>query len=362
METAVVSKVPALTTLHTPRTPQRKRLLEAFGHEVTRKRPSPERTKAAIRTRGTWSGLKKTVGKAATGIENWARAKFDEGGARANARRADPNRVDALKEGKPVELETLPKRVRFEPVGEDVAITPSKPTIPIKERIELGKRGEGLFTVGEDGQVSGQVTERQLRLKEEKTGQIVTFTPMKFIETHANNKIRQMTDGSNKWTKVNGIDVLGIAKDDLPRMNIMFDDENGIEFNSKGKTDIGATIGKLREFAGSDESLQVILAFCHQYQIREIVANCLNDKDERVAFAPPPSAGWDLLTLNPDGTSTKVAERQQIGSAKIKISKTAEGNFRFDVNWVYASPLLNDADKPREANKYAFDPSLTGIR
>ena len=222
-----------------------------------------------------------------------------------------------------------------------------------KRIVNIRQRTGGTLKVGTDGRVSGTVKDQKIWLDQQAVAELVTFTPLEFVEHAANKTIGNPA----KWVTVGGKQISASSNADLKRMHIVIKNRDGTEFDSK-ENDIEVSVSKIGKFAGSDEVAKVIFSVAHQNHVRKMFS-FVNPRGESITMGPVPKGGWIPTVIAEDG-SVEEFPKEQIGNAVIELSDTPDGDIQVKVNWTQPFAYVNDPAKDREVSKHAFDPKFDG--
>lgn len=187
--------------------------------------------------------------------------------------------------------------------------------------------GHGLIQVDSNGHVTGTSVNAP-------PPKVDGFTPTAqstaamLIEAKGNDRLQSLTGDQ-------AAAVHSVATADWPRMNIIWDDGHGGQYNTK-TNDAADSVAKMRAFTGSDEATKVLSCILHQHEVRTIVRAITAPDGTVVTFQPPPK-GYDAQVTDSSGHVQRIKNPGQIGDARITISKTAAGDFEVNVDWDYLS-------------------------
>ena len=205
----------------------------------------------------------------------------------------------------------------------------------IKTTISTAQKIAGnVLNISEQGEVTGTFTHVTSNISHVLgDGKPTDFAS--YLEERSNTLLK----GSNESFKtINGISIPNKHADDVYRMHFLIGDEgydtykSGFSNTSEQDAHLKRSVGKLRALTGSDEATGVIASALHQHFLRDTVRGARNDKGQEISFSPVGSGYEDVRIYKPDGNYESF-DSKQIAAARVKVTKTDEGNFRFDVKW-----------------------------
>lgn len=235
------------------------------------------------------------------------------------------------------------------------------------------RAAHGLFEVDEDGQISQSVHNAKVYVGGVMSGGQAVDLAAKLGESWQANYDKTIPPKSKEGeasapnpqlATVGGVEIYNKAKDDWPRMDIHFVGANGNEQVSKhqgphektGET-LEKTVKFAREFAGSDEAVKVLSCVTSQGEWSSMISSVAG-KDGKPLMFEFVRGGFDHATVHgPDGKRQVDDPSDQIGRAKLTVSKTDDGNFALDVNWTAYATGLRAVGEDGNTNSFTLDPN-----
>jgi hypothetical protein len=198
----------------------------------------------------------------------------------------------------------------------------------------------GLFTIGDDGSISGTVNNAPPPFQDSHGG------PIESLQSHGQGRLDSILTKPNNLQQVGNQTILSSAGGDWHRMNIVINN-NGSSYNTKLEGDtsliptkLETSVNKMTEMTGSEKATLVLSSILHQYDLREMVHNFPLPNGEQLDLRPI-QKGYDQAEVRlPNGQTQVFDSPGQIGEAVFNVSRTPNGDFKIDVNWDYLSIAL----------------------
>lgn len=142
---------------------------------------------------------------------------------------------------------------------------------------------------------------------------------------------------------------------DLGRMHVLIPTAQGEYDSNAGKgtpqEKLPTTARNLLDFTGSEKSAQVLSSFTNQFTIRDF-PRAMESTTGGVLMPRWMSTHEAFELTRPDGQVENFTGSKQMGDAEFKLSKTENGDFRIDLNWVsYVKSFgtIEEVDTPKQA-------------